>query len=82
MAIANDRMKEGRFLRWHEARQRCRKVVAHLEAGGLIIVGSYTRPVKYTRKHASMFVAKKDGLYVKRGKSLDCLNFSPIGFYS
>lgn len=45
----------------------------HLSAGGVCQVTTYQRSTVYTEDHAGWFVDKRDGLYVRRGKSLDYL---------
>jgi hypothetical protein len=60
-----------------------------LEAGGIIELRSRTKLWEYRKKHAGMFYMGADGnLYVKRGKSADCLSscngtrlLVSVGFY-
>jgi hypothetical protein len=46
---------------------------AHLQSGGVVQVTTYLKSTLYQQKHAGMFVQKGERLFVKRGKSLDCL---------
>jgi hypothetical protein len=47
---------------------------AYLANGGYVQITTYTRSTVYSKKHAGYFTQGKDGnLYVKRGKSKDCL---------
>ena len=47
------------------------EIVNHLTAGGIVQVTTYARSTVYERKHASYFVAKPDGVYVRSGKQLN-----------
>lgn len=55
-------------------------IQAHLNAGGKVMVVTYTQGTIYTKKHRDWFTANTAGLYVRRGKGKDCLNFTPITF--
>jgi hypothetical protein len=47
----------------------------HLTHGGVVQVTTYSRSVLYRAQHAGCFKTGADGnLYVKRGKSWDCLS--------
>ncbi len=76
--MTNDQMKPGRFLRWHRARRAAARISAHLSAGGRVVVGTYTRATVYTRRHADLFRATREGLYVRRGKGWDCIDHCAI----
>lgn len=53
----------------------------HLRAGGKIMVSTYTQSKIYGPNCVEMFLAKSNGLYVKRGKkSVDCINHCKIVF--
>jgi hypothetical protein len=77
---SNSLMVGGRFASWATYRKRLSDIHTHLSAGGRIVVATYTRATVYTAKHADLFRATKSGLYVTRGKSRDCLNFTTIKF--
>lgn len=62
------------------ASERLAVIHAHLARGGKVMVATYTQATIYSTKHADWFTATTDGLYVRRGKSKDCLNFTPVKF--
>jgi hypothetical protein len=71
-------MTARRFWRWHGYRLRHRAITEHLLRVGKAVVMTYTRATIYDRRHVAMFEATRDGLFVRRGKSRDCLNFTTI----
>lgn len=78
--LDNSQMRAGRYLRWHDARRKLRDILAHLTAGGAVLTFTYTRATRYTARHAAMFRAARSGLYVRRGNSWECIDFTPIRF--
>ena len=72
--LTNAQMKEGRFLRWHKARQRLTWIQARLSEGYTVQCSTYLRSVRYKAKHADMFKATKTGVFVQRGKNWDCID--------
>jgi len=46
----------------------------HLRAGGVVQVATYYRATVYQQKHAGWFTSDGKSVYVKRGKSRDCLS--------
>ena len=78
--MRNDQMYPNRYLHWHEARKRLANVLRHLQAGGRIMIATYTKATIYDQRHGGMFQARKDGLYVQHGKRWDCLNFTMLHF--
>lgn len=79
--MTNDQMKAGRFARFQAAKRKVSWIVGHLEAGRTVQLTTYTRAVRYTRKHVGMFKATKSGAYVQRGKSWDCFDGSHVKAY-
>jgi len=79
-SMTNDEMKPGRYLRWHKARRNAARIAAHLEAGGKVVIGTYTRATVYSKNHADMFRATRSGLFVRRGKHWDCIDYCAIRF--
>ena len=71
--MTNSEMKADRFLRWHKARVMLGKINAALEGGSTVQLTTYTKAVRYTRKHLGMFKATKTGVYVQRGAKWDSL---------
>jgi hypothetical protein len=76
--LSNEQMKPNRFGKWAAARKRAAKIAAAFDAGAEVWTCTMTKRTKYTAKHASMFKAGKDAVYVQRGKSWDCLIFTPV----
>jgi hypothetical protein len=74
----NSHMTARRFLRWHGYRLRHRAITEHLLRGGKAVIMTYTRVTIFDRRHVAMFEATRDGLFLRRGKSRDCLNFTTI----
>jgi hypothetical protein len=50
-----------------EAGELVASIQAHFTKGGRVLLASYTRPVIYSVKHASMFRASADGRGVRIG---------------
>lgn len=72
--IKNSDMKANRFATWHNARRKVAAIVAHLEAGHTVMICSYTRVTKCTRKHAGMFKAARNGAFIQMGNRWDCID--------
>ncbi len=72
--MSNDQMKANRFLKFARCRQIVAKIVAHLQAGGTVYIGTQTRATKFTKKHASMFKATKNGAFYQSGKKWLCFD--------
>lgn len=79
--IANSQMKANRFGRWANARKLYAGIQSALSAGKMVQVATYTKAVRYTAKHADLFICKKDGVYVKRGKAMDCISGTKISVF-
>jgi hypothetical protein len=48
-----------------------------LASGATVVVATHYRATNYTKKHAGMFFTGKDqNLYVKHGKSQNCLTYN------
>lgn len=76
--MTNSQMKPNRFARWAKARRQASEIKAALVAGKMVQVATALRATRYTAKHADMFVAKRDGLYVQRGKNLVFIGWTDI----
>ena len=76
--LNNSAMTPNRFLTMHTASKRIAWIKARLAAGDDVYVSTYLRATKYQPKHADMFKAFKNGAYVQRGKSWDCIDFCKI----
>jgi hypothetical protein len=50
------------------------EINAHLEDGGAVQMVTYGRSVIYQKRNAGDFVARGKDLYVRRGRSYDCLS--------
>jgi len=62
------------------ARERLAAILAHLAAGGRVMVATYTRATIYDQRHADMFTATDRDLWVQSGRRRVCLNFTPTLF--
>lgn len=62
------------------AQERLAQIQAHLLNNGQVMVVTYTKATIYKKKHLAMFTATEKDLFVARGKSKDCLNFTTIKF--
>lgn len=60
--------------------ERLRAIQDHLTTGGKVMVVTYAKSTIYDRRHLDSFSANDTGLYVRRGRTKDCLNFTPIRF--
>ncbi len=81
MILTNDQMKSNRFARWAKARKIYADIQSALADGKMVQVSTCTKAVRYTAKHSDLFVCKKDGVYVKRGKGVDCINGTKISVF-
>jgi hypothetical protein len=77
--LSNDQMKAGRFLRWHQARVLHRRIQAHLTRGGRVLVATHLK--SWIHRDPDRFQCRRDGVYVRRGKQWDCINYCAIRFY-
>jgi hypothetical protein len=59
---------------------RLNAILEHLKAGGSVMTVTAYKAIQYKPKHAAMFKATSNGLYVQRGKQWDCLNFTTVKF--
>lgn len=60
-----------------------KQIVAHLNAGGMVQITSYTQSIVYEKKHAAMFGNANDKFnspIVKRGKQSGCFSGCGIRF--
>lgn len=80
--MTNEQMTKGRFLRWHKARRRIAEIKANLAAGRIVQLTTYTKAIRYNAKHAEMFKATKNGAFVQRGKSWDCIDGVKVNVFA
>lgn len=76
--MSNSEMKPLRFYKLFMARRKFRDIAQHLNAGGRVQVSTYTRSVVY--RSLDWFVLKGASVYVRRGRGLDCIDYSGIQF--
>lgn len=55
-------------------------IQTHLRKDGKVMVVTYIGGTIYDKRHVNKFSANTTGVYVRRGKSKECLNLSPIKF--
>lgn len=72
--MTNAEMRANRFYIWARARRTVRLIQQHLAAGRKVVICTYTKAVKYDKRHISMFKAAKNGAFVQRGKNWDCID--------
>jgi hypothetical protein len=58
----------------HLCRPSADRLNAVLAAGGTVVVATYLRATQYRSRHAGMFFERGGALYVRRGRSADCLS--------
>ena len=61
-----------------EYQKRYDEIVNHLNNGNRVMICTYARATIYEKKHVNYFMINPSGLYVKRGKQKDCLNFTAV----
>ena len=77
--LTNDQMTPRRYEKLAKGRKAFSNINSHLEAGGSVLICTYTKATKYQPKHIDMFKLGKSGsLYVQRGKNCDCIDFCGI----
>jgi hypothetical protein len=76
--MTNEQMIAGRFLALHKARRRFAFIVRNLEAGNTVSLTTATRSTNYKPKHKDMFKIVGRDVYVQRGKSWDCINYTKV----
>lgn len=76
--MTNEQMTAGRFLKIHKARRMFRFIVSNLEAGNSVSLTTATRSTNYKAKHVAMFKIKGADVFVQRGKSWDCINYTRV----
>lgn len=79
--MTNEQMKAGRFLKLAKGRKLFARMNACWDRGGFVRVGTATRYTDYKAKHRELvWMGKSGSLYVKRGKTSDCLDFCSFQF--
>jgi len=78
----NSDMKPGRILKLQKGRKIFKAIFTHLKNDGTVLVCTYTRAVKFQKKHIGMFKMDKAGsIYYQSGKKWVCFDFTTIKFY-
>jgi hypothetical protein len=62
------------------AQERLAEIQEHLQAGGQVMVCTAWKATIYDKRHVEWFSATEKDLYVRRGKTKDCLNYTTIKF--
>jgi hypothetical protein len=60
--------------------EKLAKIQAHLATNGKVMTVTYAKGTIYSKKHSDWFTATEKDLFVRRGKSKVCLNFTCIKF--
>jgi len=80
--MSNDQMIADRYGRWARARKGQAEIVSALQAGKTVIVSTYGKAWQFDKPgHADYFKAKRDGLYMRRGKAWDCMTGASVRIY-
>ena len=59
------------------------KIVSHLQNNGTVFVCTYTRTTKLSQKHIDMIKLGKSGsVYLKSGKSWNCIDYCGIRYHA
>lgn len=80
--MTNDEMKANRFARWAKARKTVAAIKEQLAKGRTVQITTYTKAVRYKAVHAEMFKATRNGAFVQRGKSWDCIDYCAIRVFA
>jgi len=79
--LTNEQMKAGRFAKLAKGRKLMNRINACWNVGGFVRIGTATRYTDLKAKHSDLvFMGKSGSLYMKRGKSTDCLDFCSFAF--
>lgn len=68
--------------RAEKARLLYDKIISTLENDGVVTIATYTHARHYEKKHLDLFRCTSTGVYIKRGKSWDCIDYCGFRFYS
>jgi hypothetical protein len=77
----NTDMKAGRYLKRQTGKRMFFGITNHLQAGGSVLICTYTRATKLQAKHIDMITLGKSGsVYIQAGKRRDCIDFCGIKY--
>jgi hypothetical protein len=79
--MKNSDMKPNRFAQWARARKTIAWIKSRLVEGRIVCVTNHMRSTQYKAKHIDMFVAGKNGAYVRHGKKLLCIDGNQISAF-
>lgn len=80
--MTDSQMIANRYGRWATARRAYAEIVAALQAGKTVVISTYTKAWKFDKRHVDFFRATRNGLYMRRGKQWDCIDFASVRIYS
>jgi hypothetical protein len=73
--MSNDEMRPGRFLKLQNGKRMLSAITNHLKSDGTVLVCTYTRATKLSKKHLDMVRMGKSGsVYIQAGKRWDCID--------
>ena len=72
--MTNEQMKPNRYGKWHQAKQLVTRIQTTLNAGGYVVMATYTKATQYDRRHVNMFKATRTGAYVQSGQKWICID--------
>jgi hypothetical protein len=74
-------MKAGRFLKLYKGRKLLARMNQTWDAGGIVTMATYTRAVHIKPNARELiWMGKSGSLYIKRGKSNDCIDYCAFRF--
>lgn len=79
--MSNDQMKPNRFAKWAASRKIISWIKARLAEGRTVCITNHIKSLQYSKKHVDLFVAGKNGAFVKHGKNLLCIDGNKISAF-
>jgi hypothetical protein len=77
--LTNNKMIPGRFLKLQQARNRYAFIESNFAAGRFILVSTHLRSTTY--RSLDQFRLRGSSVYMRRGSSWDCIDFSRISAF-
>jgi hypothetical protein len=79
--ITNEQMRANRYGKWAQSRKLVKDIQDTLNAGGIVVMATYTKATQFDSRHVDMFKATKTGAYVqKRNGKWDCIDYCGFRF--
>lgn len=79
--MTNDQMVPGRFAKLAKGRKLLKRMNVCWDLGGFVRIGTCLKYTDYKARHRDLiWIGKSGSLYVKCGKSNDCIDFCSFQF--